>query len=268
MRKTNHRIPKTYRPGIRAVELSSDHTFSKHSHDEFGIGLIHQGGHRSTSGHGVVEAICGDIITVSPGEIHDGAPLGDRPRRWTMLYFEPECVASNILDEELGKVDTLEFAQPVVSSKLIASRFARFYRLATQETELEDELEAEENLLGLLMSLLKNTARATTDKNKGALRAIKLMRDDPSASITLTNLAEVSGMSRYQTIRAVTRQTGFTPFAYLRQQRLDRARRLVMDGTPISEAALLAGFSDQSHLTRAFKSAYGITPGALRAATL
>ncbi|MEL7128355.1 MAG: AraC family transcriptional regulator [Pseudomonadota bacterium] len=268
MRKTNHRIPQTYLPGIRAVELNSNHTFSKHSHDEFGIGLIHQGGHRSASGHGVVEAVCGDIITVSPGEIHDGAPLGDRPRRWTMLYFELECVGSNILDEELGPVNTLEFAKPVVSSKHIARRFTHFYRLATQETRLEDELEAEETLIGLLMSLLRTTPQARMDENKGTLRAIELLQDNPSASITLADLAEVSGMSRYQTIRAVTRQTGFTPFAYLRQQRLDRARRLVMDGTPISEAALLAGFSDQSHLTRAFKSAYGITPGALRAATL
>ncbi|MEO1086944.1 MAG: AraC family transcriptional regulator, partial [Acidobacteriota bacterium] len=33
---------------------------------------------------------------------------------------------------------------------------------------------------------------------------------------------------------------------------------------PIADIAVEAGFSDQSHLTRAFKAAFGITPGAWR----
>ncbi|MEV4898413.1 helix-turn-helix domain-containing protein [Nonomuraea sp. NPDC055795] len=34
------------------------------------------------------------------------------------------------------------------------------------------------------------------------------------------------------------------------------------DGLPISDAAIAAGFSDQSHLTRWFTRVYGLTPGA------
>jgi len=35
-----------------------------------------------------VEAQAGDLIATNPGEVHDGRPLGDLPRRWRMLYFD------------------------------------------------------------------------------------------------------------------------------------------------------------------------------------
>jgi AraC-like DNA-binding protein len=39
------------------------------------------------------------------------------------------------------------------------------------------------------------------------------------------------------------------------------ARTLLIDGVPAAQAALEAGFFDQSHLSRHFKSIYGVTPG-------
>jgi AraC-like DNA-binding protein len=45
-------------------------------------------------------------------------------------------------------------------------------------------------------------------------------------------------------------------------RRLDRARALIREGKPLADVALASGFSDQSHLTRHFKKAYGVSPGA------
>lgn len=53
-------------------------------------------------------------------------------------------------------------------------------------------------------------------------------------------------------------------------RRLARARTLIKNGVPLAETAARAGFADQSHLTRQFKRAFGLTPGrwiALRAAS-
>jgi len=52
-----------------------------------------------------------------------------------------------------------------------------------------------------------------------------------------------------------------SPHAYPTQLRLKRARELIDGGQSIADAALLAGFSDQSHLTRRFKKSYVLTPG-------
>jgi AraC-like DNA-binding protein len=44
-------------------------------------------------------------------------------------------------------------------------------------------------------------------------------------------------------------------------RRLDRARALIRGGAALVEVALSCGFADQSHMTRNFKKAYGISPG-------
>jgi AraC-like DNA-binding protein len=54
---------------------------------------------------------------------------------------------------------------------------------------------------------------------------------------------------------------GTSPYRYLVMRRLDRVRALVRDGEPLADAAAACGFADQSHMTRHFKRAYGLTPG-------
>ena len=44
-------------------------------------------------------------------------------------------------------------------------------------------------------------------------------------------------------------------------RRLDFARGPLLSGMPLVELAQEAGFADQAHLTRMFRSAYGISPG-------
>lgn len=60
---------------------------------------------------------------------------------------------------------------------------------------------------------------------------------------------------------------GCAPGEYMRRLRVDHARRTLERGLdPLSEVALDAGFSDQSHLTRLFRRYLGTTPGSYRAA--
>lgn len=54
---------------------------------------------------------------------------------------------------------------------------------------------------------------------------------------------------------------GTSPYRYLTMRRLDAVRRMLIAGTPLADAAVGAGFADQSHMTRHFSKAYGLTPG-------
>jgi AraC-like DNA-binding protein len=84
--------------------------------------------------------------------------------------------------------------------------------------------------------------------------------------VSLAELAAQSGISRFQLLRSFTREVGITPHAYLVQRRVRHARQLLADGQPPVQAALEAGFADQSHMTRAFARQLGITPSRYQAA--
>ncbi|NKB15687.1 MAG: helix-turn-helix transcriptional regulator [Sphingomonadales bacterium] len=70
-------------------------------------------------------------------------------------------------------------------------------------------------------------------------------------------------MSPAHFARAFKQATGVAPHQYLISLRLDRTRAALLQGTAISEAALMFGFSDQAHFSRAFTKKFGVTPGSL-----
>lgn len=114
MAKGQFRMLRSATAGIDAVEAETRHSFARHTHDQFGIGLIYQGAQKSLSGRGMVEAGAGDMITVNPGEVHDGAPIGDAGRSWRMLYFDPSVIATAAADISQGRSDAGEFASPAL----------------------------------------------------------------------------------------------------------------------------------------------------------
>jgi AraC-like DNA-binding protein len=69
-------------------------------------------------------------------------------------------------------------------------------------------------------------------------------------------------LSRFQLVRSFSRNTGFTPHAFLLHRRILLARRLIAGGMALADAAAASGFADQSHMTRVFTRKYGVSPGA------
>jgi len=53
---------------------------------------------------------------------------------------------------------------------------------------------------------------------------------------------------------------GTSPYRYLTMRRLDLVRSLLIQGQSLVSAALIAGFTDQSHMTRQFSKTYGLSP--------
>jgi AraC family transcriptional regulator len=85
--------------------------------------------------------------------------------------------------------------------------------------------------------------------------------------LSLDALAEVAAMSRFHWHRVFRAMTGETVAEAVRRARLSRAAELVA-GTdcPLSEVARRCGYADAASLSRAFRAAWGIPPGAARAA--
>ena len=247
----------------RAVSLFTfelDRDFPRHRHDEYGVGLILAGGHRSWSGVGAVEAVAGDVITVNPEETHDGAPLGGAPRRWRMAYFDPAYLRRSLGEEALGE---LEFARPRFDDARVGAGVAQLFAAAEAD---DGEGAFEEALLAALIPLVRRrrVVRLCERAGPGLARAIQRIDDDPSGHASLAELAREAGLSRFQLLRAFAKATGATPQAYARQARARLARRLIREGSSLADASAAAGFADQAHMTRALVRQYAVTPAGLR----
>jgi AraC-like DNA-binding protein len=260
-----HRVTQ-YRSAIRSIEvleLTSNHSFPRHSHDHYGIGIVLSGAQRSWSGVGQVESLPGDVITVNPGEMHDGTAIGGRVRRWRILYFEPSYIAKQMAFETTQEV---EFASPSLRDPWLARLVHALFHHVTLGI---GPLTIEENLVPIIVRLMSAGRQSTAESRRPSpsiAKARARIDGDPSAQITLSELALLSGVSRYQLVRGFAHELGATPHAYIIQRRVRLARQLLAAGETIAGAAHRTGFADQSHLTRAFVRQFGVTPGRYLAA--
>lgn len=250
---------QTILPGVETISIFSDRSFPRHSHDEFGFGYMAKGGQSSWSQRGMVEAQAGDTITVNPGEMHDGLGRAGQPRHWYMFFLTKEAL-SHLSDVHPGKA---EFAHPVNSSKAAFLHTERAF--SALQSEGCDRNEAEQLLMLALATQLEQheaDARQVVSRHSHEVEiAIDMICQNWAAPLSLADLANATGTSRFQILRRFSREIGTTPHAFLTQHRVKRARAMILRGVPLADTAVACGFSDQSHLTRNFSRQFGVTPG-------
>jgi len=95
-------------------------------------------------------------------------------------------------------------------------------------------------------------------------KAIQYMQANLARPLSNKDLAQETCLSPARFYDVFRQATGISPQAYLTQCRLKEAKRLIIHGNSLSEAALDVGFSDQSSFGRAFQKAYGLSPGQWR----
>jgi AraC family transcriptional regulator len=98
------------------------------------------------------------------------------------------------------------------------------------------------------------------------LRRVRELVDERLGSpITVEEMAESAGLSRAHFTRCFRAATGHTPYGYVRERRLARARELLQGSAhSIAEVAVMTGFHSQSHLGRVFRASTGVTPAEYR----
>ena len=92
-------------------------------------------------------------------------------------------------------------------------------------------------------------------------RVLRHIHANLNQPLTLTDLAGLAGLSMWRFATVFRQQVGVAPHRYICRLRLARAQTLMRQGVPVASAASEAGFYDQSHLSRHFKTTFGMTPG-------
>jgi AraC family transcriptional regulator len=122
-------------------------------------------------------------------------------------------------------------------------------------------------LEGLACELAGWSARDLSGKQAAPpwiYRARDLLHDRFRESLELNEIAAELGVHCVRLARQFKSTFGLTVGDYVRHLRVEFARGEIRSGKPLSNLAVEAGFSDQSHLTRIFKRLTGLTPGQYR----
>jgi AraC-like DNA-binding protein len=251
-------IATTCLKGVDCIVISSARSFPRHAHDQYGLGVMRKGGHVSWSNSGRVEAERGDVIAVSPNEMHDGVPLGGH-RVWEMVFVEPEAVAR--LVGRSAAIRELGFAADP------APELKGHLEQALQALRNADAAAAEESLTSLFSTaLLAPPPIEELGPSRETRLVLQRIHDLPASPPSLDEVAQLMGLHRTSALRRFRREVGATPHEYAMQIRLRLARRGLARGDSPADVAIDLGFADQSHLTRAFARQFGLPPGRYSAA--
>ncbi|MDJ0510316.1 MAG: AraC family transcriptional regulator [Crocosphaera sp.] len=84
-------------------------------------------------------------------------------------------------------------------------------------------------------------------------------------NLKLEDLAQLLDLSQFHFSRLFKQSVGLSPYQYLIEQRIERAKQLLKQtNQSILDIALSCGFNSHSHLTKKFRQVTGITPKAYR----
>lgn len=179
----------------------------------------------------------------------------------------PEAVMSEFLVERYGAARGEDWVPAAVSNSALLRERVR--TLGTQLREGADSLACQWSLFQLMEMLtaergalrsIRDLPRLRAEDAVTAARVRDWLDTRPAGRVDLYALAEETGRSRYQVLRAFKRRYGLPPHAYHLCVRIAESQRLLAGGQSPAQVAIAAGFVDQSHFSKHFKRLVGVTP--------
>lgn len=207
------------------------------------------------------DSLVSNVVVIHPDEMHNGRAGAMSGFRYKMLYIEPRLVR-DALRGTANNLPFLRFPVSTSSSLLDALRPA----LDDLGRALEP-LERDQALFGIAHALLAldGSARRAQRSHATCAFAVEKARQFLDAHFARTVASEeleaITGLTRYALSRHFRARLGTSPYRYLTMRRLDRVKSMIHAGDSLAEAAQASGFADQSHMTRHFGRAFGMSPG-------
>lgn len=243
------------------------HAYAPHAHDTYVIGNLEAGCEMWNTRGAKHYAVAGDLVFNQPLDVHDGMPA-DGGYSYRMTYPGIDVIRL-VAGAVSGRIvtGTPWFRAPVVQDP----EGARLFSAAHAALEAgADGLAGEELLIrayARCLVLHADIPQAGLGREPGPVQRVRdLIEQRYAEDLRLDELAAHAGLSTHHLIRAFRREIGLTPHAYVVDVRVRRAQDRLRAGGAPAEVAADVGFSDQSHLTRAFKARLAVTPGAYRRA--
>ncbi|MBJ9984943.1 AraC family transcriptional regulator [Acinetobacter sp. S40] len=239
--------------------------YKAHSHATFSIGAVDQGQSRFSSYlHTAVNIESGSIVSIPAYIEHSCNPLPDQAWSYQMMHLSLDWLTQLFEESIADRISSPipELRPEIIKDPEIYQYFCQLNNMLfdTQRTILEKEQYLVEILNLVIFPSLQLEPLDEKSYLQQHLRDLVDILFQHESFLSLEQLSNQSGISRYAIIRLFKRNFGLTPHAFQLNLRINQARELLKKGKAVVDIAYDLGFTDQSHFHRVFKSLTGVTP--------
>lgn len=257
--------------GINGLEVLTcqdvDYCFPPHLHDAYCIWLNTRGGeHYFHSGNSNILQP-GSFGIIAPSEVHSNRACENKDRELLTFYLDPQQLQKIAAQCSDKMASEMEFRTGFHDDPGTLQNLVALSRLLSHSSSI---LEQQSAFLDVVVQLARRFGTPVTQtmdigsEQRRTGQIIEIFHARLAEDFGLEELAATIDCTPYHLIRFFKKAAGLTPHAYLIQLRLEKARQFLNAGRSIADTALETGFTDQSHLTRHFKTKFGIPPGLYR----
>ena len=254
-----------------AIHLSTteykDHQFGKHFHSHYTILLVEEGCNEGFTENQSYQVEPGQVLIINPGELHAGNSYDQRYLRFRSLRITEAWLKRLCANNDIEISGDVVFETQPITDTLLVRQLVTLSQALIQQN---NDLKVETDYTALLFTLLQrysNKKKASISKQMNTpalLRAKRFIRDNYKEQINLQDIAAYAHLSRYHLVRQFSKKYGLSPFQYLRNLRIEEAKKLFPGTASLTQIANEVGFFDQSHFIRTFKKIEGAPPSVLR----
>lgn len=230
--------------------------FAPHRHDTYAVALTLEGVQCFDYCGSVRHSLPGGVVVIHPDERHDGRPGTSDGFRYRSIHIEPARIQAMLGGNGLPFIAEGTSTDPRLLQPVRA--LLTDYRQPLGDLEFDDALF---DLSAALAALAMPRRRTKPIDHGAAERAREYMLEHWNSDVSLACLERASGRDRWKLSRDFRVLFGTSPYRYLLMRRLERAREMLADGCDTADVAAACCFADQSHFTRHFRYAFGVTPG-------
>lgn len=206
-----------------------------------------------------------EIIIINSNNVHYIQSLADESKYYCLIIDRKFC-------EEFG-LDTDEIIfRGLVKDKCIGDKF----NVIKEEFQLQRALykaKIKAAIMDLVICLYRDYTLSETplsnkpENNKIEIikKAIRYIQDNYNKDISVTDIAEEAGVSKYYFCRIFKEITGYTTVRFINILRCTNARKLLMSGKySVEEAAFICGFDNLSYFSKTYKKHMGGLPSSAK----
>ncbi len=235
--------------------------FPNHFHEYYVIGFIEKGQRFLSCKNKEYTIEPGDLLIFNPRDNHICEQIDGKTLDYPCINIQPEIMSKAVLEIK-GEEYLPYFTSQVVFHSELVTILRELHQMLMEE---EKDFRKEELFFFLLEQLIEEyteqaATTATAEQSAEARAICEFLEKHYMETITLADLGNLTGLSKYYLLRSFTKQKGISPYSYLETIRIDKAKKMLERGMLPIDVALQTGFTDQSHFSNFFKKFIGLTP--------